>query len=155
MFEVPKKLLNRWNRKLEKAGLPEELEPIEIPVPPSSREILSDMVPELDKLSLNVFLGLHEKLQADIVADIRRQKNSGAKMENVLNRLKLLIKKGIELEDVDRKNLDTKHKPQPSASDRENGEINEAVTRTVNESIEKIKRIVERDNPERGNKHIH
>src|SRR5579864_2454224 len=93
MFEVPKRLINKWERRLKKAGMPEELEPTKIPlVPLSNREALLAIAPDLREPYFNEFLTLEEKFQRDIISDLSAKKRNGMNELNIMVRLILLVK---------------------------------------------------------------
>lgn len=120
MLEVPKKLLNKWNRRLRQEGLPARLKSTEeIPlVPLSNREVLLMLAPEIKKLSMEEFLALQDKIQKDIITDLETKKEAGMREENILKRLHFLVEYGHHLSMLDEKDSD-KHYKKPELSDEE------------------------------------
>src|SRR6185436_10796234 len=94
MFEVPKSLLNKWNRKLKKEGLGARLKPAQIELTPlTDREALTMIIPDVQEPFVEEFLALeNDKLQKDIIFDLQAKKDSGMQQEELIKRLQLLVK---------------------------------------------------------------
>ena len=133
-FEVPKKLLNKWNRKLRQEGLGSRLKPEEIPLAPiSNREALIMLAPDTQEPFLAEFLALENKFQRDIIADLEVKKEEGMREEDITARLHLLVKYGHYLSMMSGENSDIHHNP--TYSDEE-----EKVTEEYVERLEEIAR---------------
>lgn len=145
-------LLNKWNKKLAEVGLPEELKPTNVRIPPASnKEVLAVLGPAIEP-SLSEFVILPEKIQDDILADLKKQRELKMPSGEILNRFDVLVKKGHELEKMSSADSDRDYKPDPKREELERREIDEALARSVNTLIKKIERIRQKDN--KNNKEV-
>ena len=144
---IDPKLQEEWNKKLESAGLPEELEPIEIPIQPSGKkQILEALGPEIEP-SLIEFAYLPEKLQDDILADLKQQREKRMPSKEILNRFEVLVAKGRELDLMTSSDLDKNYKPAPSREELEQIELEKDISEKVDNLIRSIETIRQSDSP--------
>jgi len=129
------KLKSKWNKKLEKAGLPEELEPI---------EMIAQPAPGREEF-LEEFKTLPNKIQDDILKDLKEKRKLKMPPKEILDRFKVLVAKGQELDSLTAANSDKVYTPKPfeEKSDRE---IKEQISEGVDELIKEMEKIKYGDN---------
>jgi hypothetical protein len=145
MQEINPEIQREWEKKLEKAGLPEEPKPLKIPVEPTSgREILTALVPGIEK-SLEEFKALPNKIQDDILEDLKKQRKLGMPPKEILDRFDILIVKGRELDKMTEKDSDRVYIPKLPEIE-EGRSIDDAIAERVDELIQRIEDLRKRNN---------
>lgn len=109
---IPQNVLNVLNNKIKRSG--HEIDLPDAQPAASTKEALKKLVPKLDGTSLGAFSSLEEQLRVSIIEDTERQISLGKDQEDILDRIRFLIKEGIDLEDMDLEKSDVKYHPKPN-----------------------------------------
>jgi len=138
-------LIKKFNDKLKEAGMPEELEIEKVPVNVNSATgILIELVPEIEE-SLGRFKILNPKIQEDILADLKNQRETGMSASKILERFEVLVMKGEELENMTPDASDKKEKREDVKETYEIDRANED-SQKVDKLISEIEFFIRRDN---------
>ncbi len=124
--------------------MPEELPPIKTPPRRtiSGRETLTALVPDIEQ-SLDRFIELPDKLQNDILVDLKRKRESGMSPREILGRLDILLAKGKELDKMTAADSDKDYRPTP-AKDTPDVEKEKEIAKKVDKLIERMEEKVNR-----------
>ena len=107
-------LQKEWDKKLAEAGMPEELSPIKTPPRTiSGRETLTSLVPNIEQ-SLDRFIELPDKLQGDILIDLKKKREAGMPPKQILVRFDVLLAKSEELDKLTVADSDEVYNPNPA-----------------------------------------
>lgn len=104
-----------YGKTLREVGMPERIRQEKIPLHISKGEALYRIVPGMESLTLEVFLALPEEIQDGIVEDVEKQRKAGMDKGDILARVKILVKKGKELESMS-EDSDKNYTPKPKIS---------------------------------------
>ncbi len=133
-----------WNKKLEVAGLPEELPPTKVPVLSSMiLELLSQIDPDIG-VSVEQFKELSTKSQNEILEDLKKQRDSAVSPMEIIKRFKVLVVKSGEFERMGSSESDKEYKPKPTEKEQaENEESEEHARRVVDNLFKNLELIIQ------------
>jgi hypothetical protein len=137
-----------WEKEMRKKGLPTSSELDAASTTPAygtSKESSIINEDEFDKLGFAMqdvladYATLPSKLRADILEDIKQQKQTGKSLKEVSERVGILIKKGHELDKMTSADSDRYYKIKKSAEElRLEEETDEFVVNSVDELLRKL-----------------
>lgn len=143
---IDPKLKDKWEKKLADAGLPEKMAPLGVPITQvAEREVLEIFDPEM-QASLKKLSVLPDKVQEDVLADMRNQRERGVSPREILDRFDILVAKGEELTKLSSEDSDKDHKPKPSKEDLDRAKEEKVTEKDVDRLIKRIERIIKKEN---------